>query len=143
VKERRVVNPRTKSIWIVDDEPDVLMYLTTVLEDEEFEVRGFESGDGFLDEARRSPPDLVCLDIMMPSKSGLSVYMDLRSDERLGAIPVIIVSGYSRQEEFLDGEFQRLVGGEDVREPDGYVEKPVRMDELLELIRKLLEVGEA
>ncbi|MBW2263787.1 MAG: response regulator, partial [Deltaproteobacteria bacterium] len=139
----RVVNPRTKSIWVVDDEPDVLTYMMAFLEDEEFEVRGFESGDGFLDEARKSPPDLICLDIMMPSKSGLSVYKDLRSEERLGGIPVIIVSGYSRQEEFLDGEFQRLVGGGDVPEPDGYMEKPVRMNELLDLVRKLLSAGEA
>ncbi len=137
------MNPRTKSIWVVDDEPDVLTYLTTVFEDEEFVVRGFESGAGFLEEARLSSPDLICLDIMMPSKSGLSVYKDLRSDERLGSIPVIIVSGYSRQEEFLDGEFRRLVGGGDVPEPDGYVEKPVRMDELIKLVRKLLSAGES
>lgn len=137
------MNPRTKSIWVVDDEPDVLTYLTTVLEDEEFEVRGFDSGAGFIEEARRSPPDLICLDIMMPSKSGLSVYRDLRMDGALGSIPVVIVSGYSREEEFLDGEFQRLVGGGNVPEPDGYVEKPVRMDELLDLVRKLLTAGTA
>ncbi len=137
------MNPRTKSIWVVDDEPDVLTYLTTVFEDEEFVVRGFESGAGFIEEARRSPPDLICLDIMMPSKSGLSVYKDLRSEEDLVGIPIIIVSGYSRQEEFLDGEFQRLVGGGDVPEPDGYVEKPVRMEELIGLVRKLLLAGDA
>jgi CheY-like chemotaxis protein len=143
VKEGGVLNPRTKSIWVVDDEPDVLMYLTTVFEDEDYVVRGFYSADGLLDEARSSPPDLVCLDIMMPSKSGLSVYKDLRSDESLGSIPVIIVSGYSREEEFFSGEFQRLVGSDDVPAPEGYVEKPVKMDDLILLVRKLLEARDS
>jgi len=137
------VNPRTKSIWVVDDEPDVLTYLTTVLEDEEYVVRGFESGAGFIEQARTSPPDLVCLDIMMPSKSGLSVYKDLRSDEQLGSVPVIIVSGYSREEEFFAGEFQRLVGSEEIPLPEGYVEKPVRMDDLILLVKRLLEARES
>jgi CheY-like chemotaxis protein len=135
------VNPSSKSIWVVDDEPDVLTYLTTVFEDEDFEVRGFESADGFIEQARTSPPDLVCLDIMMPSRSGLSVYRDLRSDDALRAIPVIIVSGYSREEEFFAGEFQRLVGSEDVPVPEGYVEKPVKMDDLIHLVGKLLGAG--
>jgi CheY-like chemotaxis protein len=137
------VNQGSKSIWVVDDEPDVLTYLTTVFEDEDYEVRGFESADGFIDQVRTSPPDLVCLDIMMPSKSGLSVYRELRSDDALRKIPVIIVSGYSREEEFLAGEFQRLVGGEDVPVPEGYVEKPVRMDELIRMVGRLLEDGES
>jgi DNA-binding response OmpR family regulator len=126
-------------VWVLDDEPDVLTFLTTVLEDEEYEVRGFESVDELLGEVRRSPPDLLCLDIMMPGRSGLSLYRELRSSERLRDIPIIIVSGYSRQEEFLEGEFQRLLGsGDEVPEPDGFIEKPVRMDELLGLVRKLL-----
>ena len=141
--EEGEVNPRTKNIWVVDDEPDVLMYLTTVFEDEDYVVRGFESAEGLLDRARSTPPDLVCLDIMMPSKSGLSVYKDLRADESLVEIPVIIVSGYSREEEFFAGEFQRLVGSDDVPAPEGYMEKPVRMDDLIKLVRKLLEARDS
>jgi CheY-like chemotaxis protein len=132
------LSPAEKSVWVLDDEPDVLLYLTTALEDEEYEVRGFETVEELLEEVRKSPPDLLCLDIMMPGRSGLSLYKEFRTSEPLKTIPIIIVSGYSRQEEFLNGEFQRLLGSGSIPEPDGFIEKPVRMDELLGLVRKLL-----
>jgi DNA-binding response OmpR family regulator len=137
------VTPASKKIWVVDDEPDVLTYLTTVLEDEEYQVQGFDSAEGFLEQARMTPPDLVCLDIMMPSKSGLAVYRELREAEEFRTIPVIIVSGYSRREEFVNGEFERLMGGNGMPEPDGFVEKPVKIDVLVKLVRRLLERGQA
>jgi DNA-binding response OmpR family regulator len=122
---------------VVDDEPDVLTYLTTALEDEDFVVRGFSGAEGLLDEAVKDPPDLICLDIMMPNRSGLSLYKDLKSRSTLARIPIVIVSGYSRVEEFHE-EFDRLVGVEGVEGSVVYVEKPVHLEEFLELVRGLL-----
>jgi CheY-like chemotaxis protein len=128
----------SKTVWVVDDEPDVLTYLTTALEDQGFTVRSFPGVDTFLDEALASPPDLVCLDIMMPNRSGLSLYRELRSSEALRRIPIVIVSGYSRHEEFMKEEFHRLLGSEDVPEPDGFIEKPVSLPDLIGVVSGLV-----
>lgn len=123
---------------MVDDEPDVLVYLAAAFEDAGHRVRGFGGAEGLVEEARRAPPDLICLDIMMPDRSGLSLYRELKTDERLARIPVVIVSGYSRREEFLDGEFQRLLGVDGCPAPDGFVEKPMKVEDLVELVARLL-----
>jgi two-component system alkaline phosphatase synthesis response regulator PhoP len=127
-----------KAVWLVDDEPDVRTYLAVALEDEGLRVRTFDGAEGFLEEALRTPPDLVCLDIMMPNRSGLSLYKDLRTAPTLRRIPVLIVSGYSRSDEFLGGEFRRLVDDARIPEPDGFVEKPVALADLLDRVRRLL-----
>ena len=124
-----------KAVWIVDDEPDVLTYLLVALEDHGFRVRAFSGAEGFLEEARQAPPDLVCLDIMMPNRSGLSLYVDIRKEEALRGVPILIVSGYSRPGEVLRDEFRRLIGDAGVTEPEGFLEKPIILDDFLARVR--------
>ena len=80
-------------------------------------------------------PDLVLLDIIMPEKGGISMYRDLKRDEETKGIPVIIVTGVTRGERF---EEQMIRQDPELAPPDGYIEKPMKTDALLNLIRELL-----
>lgn len=83
-------------------------------------------------------PDLVCLDILLPEQSGLSLYRTLRRTPGWKGIPIVMVSGYSRREEFEAGEFTRLMGDDSISPPDGFVEKPVSLPELMSVLVRLL-----
>ena len=80
-------------------------------------------------------PDLILLDILMPERGGMAMYKDLKRHKETRNIPVIIVTGVARGENIED-----LVTAQDPKlpSPDGYIEKPVNPDGLIQLIRNLL-----
>ena len=124
-------------IMIIDDEPDVLDYLKAVLEDNGFDTCTIEENEP-VDEAIQSySPDLIILDIMMPRRSGVSIYKELRSTPEFKTIPIAIISGMMPEKDFKKS-FQNLVNDNTISLPDGFIEKPIQLKELLELIQKLL-----
>ena len=77
-------------------------------------------------------PDLVALDITMPETSGVAVYRKLREDDRLKSVPVIIITGVS-------DDFKKFISTRrQVPPPDGYISKPVDVDEFLKLVGQVL-----
>jgi twitching motility two-component system response regulator PilH len=126
-------------VWVLDDEADVVSYLVAAMEDAGYEARGFAASRTLFAALDQEPtPDVICLDILLPEESGLSVYRTLRGRLGLDAVPIIMVSGYSRREEFEAGEFQRLMGNAPLPPPDGFIEKPVALPELLALVERLV-----
>jgi CheY-like chemotaxis protein len=122
----------TKTILVVDDDPDTLTYLTTVLEDNDFATISAKDGTEALERIEEKPPDLVTLDIAMPEKSGVAVYRALKQDERLKKIPVIITTGISEEfEKFISSRRQ-------VPPPEGYVTKPVDSEQFVSMVKNLL-----
>jgi len=120
---------------IVEDEPDVLDYIQTVLSAHGFEtVTCMKASDSF-DMARREIPDLVCLDIMMPEETGISFYTRLKQHKKLKDIPVIIVSGAVQQGEF---DFRSFVDDPSIPEPECYIEKPIVVEEFIKTINSLI-----
>ncbi len=114
-------------ILLVDDEADVLDVLGKKLENEGFVTLKASDGNEGLAKAREEKPDLILLDIMMPGKDGFSLLRDLRSDQQLCEVPVIMVSAKS--------EAGSLFQGRDLGATD-YLIKPVDFDQLLKYIRK-------
>ena len=84
-----------KKILIVDDDQDVILFLSTVLQDRGYQVIHALNGRRGLDLASAEAPDLILLDLMMPQKSGISLLADLKRDDHLKKIPVIMVTGVS------------------------------------------------
>ena len=128
-------------ILIVDDERDIVDYLSVALDDAGFEVAGLTTTEGALERIRAERPDVVLLDVMMPGRTGLSLYRAMREGEATRAIPVVIISGWER----TDG-FSRA-GADEVEPerrpaPDGYLEKPITVPTLLATLRRLLERDE-
>ncbi len=121
-----------RKILIVDDEPDVTLYLKTFLEDNGFVTITAENGKKGLELALSEKPDLITLDITMPEESGVRMYRDLQANEATSAISVVIVTGVS-------GEFQKFIKTRrQVAPPAGYFEKPIDRDALLAKIKEIL-----
>ncbi len=121
-----------KTILVIDDEPDIVTFLTTLLEDNGFRVISAQDGQKGIEAARAERPDLVTLDITMPEKSGVGFYRELKKDPELGKVPVVIVTGVSTDfKQFISKRRQ-------VPPPDGYISKPIEEGEFLRIIRDLL-----
>jgi CheY-like chemotaxis protein len=127
-----------KVILVVDDEPSIATYLTTVLEDDGYEVCCTTDAESALALARQRLPDLVTLDIMMPRRCGLRLYQELKLDAQLRATPVVFVSAFSRQSSVGPAYFRKMIPDERIPVPTTYLEKPVNVPELLQAVAALL-----
>lgn len=108
-------------ILVVDDEPDILSVLVYHLSREGYQVTTAVNGPAALKAAAADRPDLIILDLMLPGMHGYEVLAKLRSDERLGSIPVILLTALVEEEERVKG-FE--VGADD------YIAKPFSAREL-------------
>jgi len=147
--ERRIIMP--KKILIVDDEADQRTFLSTVLEENGFASLSAKDGVEGIELLRKEKPDLVLLDLMMPKKSGISMFQELRSDPKLSRIPVIVVTGVSevtgvdfrnfmfKQPLKDEKKFVETTGLTKYTIPDGYLEKPIDPDGLIKAIKDVLK----
>jgi DNA-binding response OmpR family regulator len=126
-------------ILVVDDEPDVATYLAVALEDHGFDVVCAHDAAGVDSEVENHPPDLVCLDLVMPGDSGLRLYSELRRNPGVGNRPILMVSGVSDGAALVDGVLRE----HHLPPPQGFLEKPVDIEALVARIREVLESGEA
>jgi len=121
-----------KRILVVDDEPDVVTYLSTVLKDAGYETLEAANGEEALAQVAAGKPDLITLDITMPEMTGVRTYRTLKEDAVLKKIPVIIVTGVSHEfKQFISTRTQ-------VPAPEGYLEKPVKPEELVAEVKRLV-----
>ena len=82
-----------KNILVVDDEADVVEFITTLLEDSGYQTRSANNGTEAMDRVREQRPDLILLDLQMPEETGTGFYRKLRDKKDLKDIPIIVVSG--------------------------------------------------
>ena len=79
-------------IYIIEDDTDIREMESYALGNSGFEVAGFSESSGFFEAVRSRLPELVLLDIMLPTEDGLSVLRRLRADERTRQVPIIMVT---------------------------------------------------
>lgn len=120
----------TSKVFIVEDEPDLRDTLTYNFENEGFTVKSFSNGESFLESLAKNKPNLVILDLMLPGISGLDVCRQLRSDDNLNDIAVVMLTAKSE-------EIDRIVGFE--LGADDYVTKPFSVRELILRVKVLLK----
>ncbi len=128
-----------KKVMIVDDEPDIQIYLMAALEDNGYLPITVSEEEAVTDEVRKKKPDLIILDIMMPRRSGISIYKELRSRKSTRNIPVALISGLESSKGMLTDELINLIDNGVIDAPDGFIEKPVRLDDFLDLVAKLIK----
>jgi len=126
-----------KTILIVDDEIDMRLFLSTLVETSGYRRVLARNGEEGLKAAKEHRPDLIFLDIMMPKEGGVFMYGQLRTNPELKDIPVIILSAISRKTFFHYLKMLSVRLGDLIPEPDAYVEKPPEADDILALIKKL------
>lgn len=137
----RQVKTGTPLVLVVDDEPDIITYLTMILEDAGYRTCSAPDAESALAAMRARKPDLLCLDIMMPRRSGISLYGQIKTDPELKHIPAIVISAFSRLEDFTGERFRRLVPDESVPPPAAFLEKPVDVDRFIATVEAV--VGDA
>jgi CheY-like chemotaxis protein len=112
-------------ILIVEDDPDVLGLMVTILTGEGYRVATAEDGEAGLIAARRARPDLIVLDLMLPRMNALQFRAVQRRDPVLCDVPVICLSGASHA-----ATVAHELGTEDC------LSKPIDLDAMLSLVRR-------
>jgi CheY-like chemotaxis protein len=135
------MNPPQK-ILIVDDEQDVRVYLSRLFHENGYEATCAEDGDEATAALARERPDLITLDLSMPNKSGVRFYRELKSDESLRRIPVVLVTGVTGPGGNPADTERFYKTRRSVPPPEGFVPKPVDPEEMLSLVKRLLGVRE-
>ena len=131
-----------KKVLVVDDEQSILIYLTTVLEDGGYAACSAIDGEEGLRVARKEIPDLVCLDVMMPKRSGVSLYESIKRDPELRGIPVLFISAYNRIRDLRNPlAFRKMIPDTAIPEPELCMEKPIKVPDFLAAVARL--TGEA
>lgn len=121
-----------KTILVVDDEPDILRWLTLLFENNNYRVVTAKDGLEGMEVARSEKPDLITLDVSMPKESGVKMYRNLHKDENLANIPVILVTGATPMLNTFLSKIKQL------KKPAGFLEKPVNKEILLDKVKELL-----
>ena len=120
-----------KNILLVDDDPDMITALTTVLDGTGASIQTAGDGNQAIEKAAQFDPDLVILDAMLPKRSGFLVLEKLKGPARKkGQRPlVIMITGNTGKRHQIWAENLGV---------DGYLNKPFRMERLVERMEQLL-----
>ena len=119
----------TKKIMVVDDEPDILLTLSRMLEISGYSVIKASSGDDCLKKLNETKPDLVLLDIMMPEMSGWDVAAKIKEKPEWNNIPII----------FLTAKGDVMSVGMGSLAAEDYIVKPFDIEDLKERVGKILK----
>ncbi|MEG4962857.1 MULTISPECIES: response regulator [unclassified Microcoleus] len=124
-------NTNRANILVVDDTPENLRLLTGILSEKGYQVRPVPNGKLALSAAKKIPPDIVLLDIMMPEMDGYEVCQQLKDSEVTKDVPVIFISAIN---DVMDKVKAFAVGGVD------FITKPFQVEEVLARIETHLKI---
>ena len=118
-------------IMIVDDEPDIIESVKTILEAEGYEVVGANSGSECLKKLKKEPADLILMDFFMPGMDGRRVIEKIRENPDLKDIKIAFLTSAA-----FRGRGMKVIDKLNVLD---YISKPIEMDDFILRIKKLLE----
>ncbi|HIJ67394.1 MAG TPA: response regulator [Planctomycetes bacterium] len=131
MKEKEKADESLATVLVVDDNKQNLELLLAYLEDVDCRTVAAASGQGAIDIAGRTPPDLILLDVMMPKMSGFEVCKRLKNDTKTEHIPIIMVTALSEL-----GDIERAINCG----TDDFLSKPVNKWELITRVRTMLKL---
>jgi DNA-binding response OmpR family regulator len=116
-------------ILIAEDEPSILESLDFILRRAGWSIAAVTDGEAVLSTLRRAPPKLVVLDVMLPKRSGFDVLKQIRADDMLRELPVLILTAKGQAKDRRTAE---ELGA------DGFVTKPYANAEVVDEVRRLI-----
>ena len=126
--------PSKRRVMVVDDDPDALALMETILGDEGFELIKVSNATEVGLKAAQMTPDLILLDFLMPEVNGFEVSKALRDNEMTRGIPIMAVTCLNKER-----DIERIFACG----ADEYLAKPFKVDQLLEKVRDLIGRGRA
>jgi two-component system alkaline phosphatase synthesis response regulator PhoP len=125
-----------KRILVVDDEPDFAAIVQGNLEKEGFAVEIAYNGVEGLEKVKANPPDAIVLDVMMPEKDGYVVCKELKEDNALCNIPIVLLTAVASH--VTSTRYTHRDGM--ATEADDYISKPASAEEITKSLKRLLNV---
>lgn len=125
---------QTKKILIIDDEPDFVEVVKKYLEKEGFTVDAAYDGDAGLEKVKKTRPDGIILDVMMPGRNGYEVCKVLKADPAYASIPVILLTAVASH--VPSTRFTHYDGMS--TDADDYFPKPASAEQILKSLKRLL-----
>lgn len=117
-------------ILIVDDEPNIVLSLEYLMKKEGYQVRTASNGEEALHALKKSKPDVLLLDVMMPRMDGYEVCQVVRGDPELSSVRIIMLTAKGRE---IEREKGLALGADD------YVTKPFSTHDLADKVRSFME----
>jgi two-component system OmpR family response regulator len=118
-----------KTVIVVEDERNIIEAISFILSRDGWDVKTHSNGHDAVEAVRARAPDLVILDVMLPGKSGFDILQDMRKDDELSTIPVLMLTARGQER---DREMAERAGA------DRYMTKPFSNAEVLEAVRDLV-----
>lgn len=129
------MSEKPKRILCIEDEAEMIDLMRLILSRQGYEVSGASGGQEGLTKMRRELPDLVLLDLMMPEMGGWEVYQQMKADEKMKDIPVIVVTAKAQSIDKVLGLY--------IAKVEDYIAKPFSPSELLESVERVLNKTKA
>ena len=124
-----------KRILCIEDEAEMIDLMQLILSRKGYQVSGAAGGQEGLEKVRTEMPDLVLLDLMMPDMGGWEVYQQMKADEKMKEIPVIIVTAKAQSIDKVLGLY--------IAKVDDYIAKPFSPTELIDSVEHVLRKPKA
>jgi len=124
-----------KTAVVIDDEVDLTEYISTILEEGGFKVYSANDAKSGEDLVRKHTPQVILIDLMMPGRSGVQLFVRLRGNEVSKETPLVMVTGIKTQ---MGVDWGEVVERFKVRQPDGFVEKPINPELLLSVVNGVI-----
>jgi two-component system alkaline phosphatase synthesis response regulator PhoP len=119
----------SRSVLIVDDEPNILLSLEFLMKKAGFDVRTARDGEQALNEIASAPPDLLLLDVMMPKRDGFDVCQTVRANPSWSGVRIIMLTAKGRE---VEREKGLALGADD------YITKPFSTRDVLVQVERVL-----
>ena len=119
-------------ILVVEDDADNLAMISLALQQQGYRVVTAQNGEDAISVATQTMPNLILMDINMPTLDGLGATRRIRENETLRTVPIIAVTAFSTE------GFQRAAYDAGI---SGYLTKPIDLDRMNQLIARLLSPG--
>ncbi len=118
-----------KKVLLIEDEPNIIEAVSFILSREGWDVKTHSNGHDAVDAVRHRAPDLVILDVMLPGKSGFEILQELRADEAMADLPVLMLTARGQVK---DREMAERFG------VSRFMTKPFSNAEVLDAVRDLV-----
>jgi len=145
-----------KQVLVIDDDENIQKFISVLLSENGYDPVTAGDGSEGLQMVLQAKPDLIILDVMMPKKTGLTLFRQLKRDEQYKDIPILMLTGVtgvieemeSHKDETFEHPFDSLrealkksirqLRDEGLVKPEMFVDKPVDPDSFVERVRQLI-----